>query len=181
MRRAHNSTIRVKEKICISCGKPCYWFSKKRCQSCARIEDVLANEERELEQDESLSELIKQADDIYSKWLRLSNADKNGTVSCYTCDINMRWQSAQCGHYVKRGNLFLRFDPRNTRVQGECCNIHKRGNYPEFSKRLEVENPGITEILYTEGQLVYKPSREEIRAIINEYSAKFKLLQNAIK
>lgn len=179
--RQFNSTIRIKKKNCSRCGKSEYIFSKGRCKQCSTIEDTLAREEAELEQDESLSELIKQADDIYSKWLRLSNADKNGTVSCYTCDLNMRWQSSQCGHYIKRGNLFLRFDPRNTKVQGECCNIHKRGNYPEFAKRLEVENPGITEILYTEGQLVYKPSREEIRAIINEYSAKFKLLQNAIK
>lgn len=178
--RAFNSTIKIKEKICIRCGKPCFWFSKKRCATCSKIEDTFARMEQESQQElekDGLQDLIKEADDIYSKWLRLSNADKNGTVSCYTCDLNMRWQVAHCGHYIKRGNLFLRFDPRNTKVQGECCNIHKGGNYLEYSKRLEAEHPGITEILYQEGVLVYKPTRDEIRGIINEYTQKFKLLK----
>lgn len=125
-----------------------------------------------------LSDLIKDADAVYSKWLRLSNADKDGIVSCYTCDLNMRWQNAQCGHYVKRGNLFLRWDPRNTRVQGECCNIHKAGNYLEFTKRLEAEKPGITQILLEEGHLVYKPTRYEIQQIISEYTQKLKTLKH---
>lgn len=177
---AFNSTIRSKKKVCTRCGKDCYWFSKKRCVDCARIEDSLARMEADTEheiQREGLSDLIKVADEVFSKWLRQSQADKDGTVSCYTCDLNMRWQNAQCGHYVRRGNLFLRWDTRNTRIQGECCNIHKDGNYPEYTKRLEEERPGITTILYEESHLVYKPSREEIRGIINEYSLKLKQLK----
>jgi hypothetical protein len=175
-----NSTIRLKKKVCIRCGKECYWFSHKRCIDCARIEDSLARMEEESErviEEEGLSDLIKMADDAFSKWLRLSNADKDGLVICYTCDLGMRWQDSQCGHYVKRGNLFLRWDTRNTRVQGECCNKYKGGNYPEYTKRLEEEHPGITTILYEEGNLVYKPTREEIRNIYTEYSRKLKLLQ----
>lgn len=176
---AYNSTIRVKKKVCVRCGKDCYWFSRKRCADCARIEDSMARMEADSEEEikrEGLSDLIKVADEVFSKWLRRSQADKDGTVSCYTCDLNMRWQNAQCGHYVRRGNLFLRWDTRNTRIQGECCNIHKGGNYPEYTKRLEEERPGITTILYEEGNLVYKPTKDEIRGIINEYNLKLKLL-----
>jgi ribosomal protein L37E len=175
-----NSTIRLKKKICIRCGNECYWFSKKRCKQCATIEDSLARMEEESNDEikkEGLSELIKIADDVFSKWLRLSNADKNGMVTCYTCDAVYRWQDSQCGHYVKRGNLFLRFDPRNCRVQGKCCNEYKDGNYPEYTKRLESEYPGITGILQEEATLVYKPTRDEIRQIINEYSRKLKAFQ----
>jgi NinG protein len=175
-----NSTIRLKKKKCVRCGGECYWFSRKRCKQCATIEDSLARMEEEVNEDikkDGLSELIKIADDIFSKWLRLSSADKNGVVSCYTCDSSYRWQDAQCGHYMKRGNLFLRYDPRNCRVQGKCCNEYEDGNYSEYTKRLESEYPGITSILMEEAALVYKPTRDEIRGIINEYSQKFKQLQ----
>lgn len=174
-----NSTIRVKKKICVRCGKEDYWFSRKRCRSCATIEDSLARMEEESNEEikkEGLSELIKVADDIFSKWVRLSNADKDGLVTCYTCDAVLRWQDSQCGHYVKRGNLFLRFDPRNCRVQDRQCNEYKDGNYAEYTKRLEAEHPGITDILQEEAALVYKPTRHEIQGIITEYNNKVKQL-----
>lgn len=175
-----NSTIRLKKKVCIRCGKDCYWFSRKRCADCARIEDTLARMEEESEEEikkEGLSDLIKQADEVFSRWLRKSQADKDGMVVCYTCDARLRYQDAQCGHYVKRGALFLRWDTRNTRIQDAHCNVTLGGNYKEYTKRLEEERPGITTILYEEGNLVYKPTREEIKGIINEYSQKLKLLK----
>ena len=33
------SSIQPKKKVCVSCGHDCYWFSRKRCKLCARIED----------------------------------------------------------------------------------------------------------------------------------------------
>ncbi len=125
---------------------------------------------------EGLSDLIKEADAIYSKWLRKSQADNFGIVSCYTCDKRMRWEDSQCGHYIKRGNLFLRFDPRNTKIQGECCNIFLHGNYAEFTKRLEFEHPGLPEYLTEEALLVHKPTRDEIKSIILDYTHKLKML-----
>lgn len=55
--RAYNSTIKLKQKTCVNCGKPCIWFSKKRCKDCARIEDSMANDV-EAEEDESFSNLV---------------------------------------------------------------------------------------------------------------------------
>lgn len=179
--RRFNSTISVKKKACKRCGEPKYIFSKGRCVDCARIEDALAKMEEETEmelKEEGLSELIRQADDVYSKWLRMSNADQNGLVTCFTCDALLRWQDAQCGHFVKRGNLFLRFDQRNTRVQDKICNEYKSGNLSEYTRRLEIDHPGITSILYEEATIVYKPTREEIRNIIREYATKIKLLKD---
>lgn len=178
--RAYNSTIRVKKKICKSCGREDFIFSRGRCARCAKIEDVLNAVEEEgsrIIEEEWLSDLIQRADEVYSTWLRMSSADENGYVSCYTCDRVMRWQAAQCGHYIKRGNLLLRHDPRNTRVQGKCCNEYKGGNYLEFTKRLEAEHPGITDILTEESVVVYKPTRQEINGIITEYNRKIKLLK----
>src|SRR5688572_200651 len=148
--RRFNSTISVKKKACKRCGEPKFIFSRGRCADCSRIEDTLAKMEEETEaelKEEGLWDLIKEADDIYSRWLRLSEADERGLVCCYTCSVVLRWQDAQCGHFVKRGNLLLRFDPRNTRVQGKCCNEYKDGNIGEYTRRLEIDHPGITTIL----------------------------------
>lgn len=175
----YNSTIRLKKKTCRNCGQPCYWFSKQRCKDCARIEDTLARMEEETEKElkeEGLSELIDKADDYFSKDIRLSAADENGIVQCYTCDVKLRWQEIQNGHYIKRGNLFLRFDQRNCKPQCEDCNKYKDGNMVEFTRRLETEHPGITDILKEEAAIVYKPTRHEIQAIITECKRKLKAL-----
>lgn len=126
---------------------------------------------------EGLSELISEADRVFSLWLRKKNINKNGEAECFTCETWKRWQEQQCGHYIKRGNLFLRWDERNTKVQCAFCNITKMGNYREYGLRLEALHPGITEILYEEGNLVYKPTREEIRNIITDYTQRIKLLK----
>lgn len=178
---AHNSTIKVKQKICVRCGLPKYIFSKGRCVDCARIEDTMAKMESETEESterEGLTELVNEADRVFSLWIRQKDINKNGEAQCFTCDTWKRWQEMQCGHYVKRGNLFLRWDERNCKVQCPFCNITKMGNYREYGLRLEALHPGLTEILYTEGNLVYKPSRDEIRAIITDYSLKLKSLKH---
>lgn len=176
----HNSTIRINKKICKRCGLPKPIFSRGRCADCARIEDTLARMEDDTDEvikQDGLKELVNQADDIFSKWLRMSGADENGIATCYTCDVPDQWSKLQCGHYIKRGNLFLRFDPRNCRIQCKSCNEFLDGNYPEFTKRLEAERPGITEYLTEESRLVYKPTREELRGLIREYTLKTKQIK----
>lgn len=181
---AYNSTIINKKKKCIRCGKMDFWFSKKRCKACSTYEDTMARMEahtNDMIEGDGLPELIKEADEIVSKWLRLSNADKEGIVVCYTCNKRYRWQDAHCGHYIKRGNLFLRYDHRNIRVQGECCNIYLDGNYSAYTERLEAEFPGLPEILMEESITVYKPSREEIKGIITEHTLLYRNLVNSRK
>ena len=180
----YNSTINRKKKACKSCGLPKYIFSKGRCQDCARVEDTMNRMERDSERiigEEDLSELVGQADTIFSKFIRLKYSDGDGKVSCYTCGDVKHWTLQQNGHYIKRGNLFLRFDERNCRPQCETCNCHKHGNMGEFTQRLEKESPGITDILKEESVLVYKPTRDEIRTVIKEYTQKVKILLTSKK
>lgn len=176
----HNSTIRIKNKICKRCGLPKPIFSRGRCVDCARIEDALSRMEEDSDvtiKEDGLQELIKDADKIFSQWVRLQGADSKGICKCYTCGKKNHWLKMQCGHYIKRGNLFLRFDPRNCRIQCVNCNVFLDGNYAEFSKRLEIERPGIVEYLLEESRLVYKPTRDEISGVIKEYSSKLKQIQ----
>lgn len=185
MRFGHNSTIGVKLKKCVSCGKPCYWFSKKRCADCARIQDTQKRMEEvsaQTIQEDDLSSIISDLDAIFSHWIRLSAAAKDGYLKCFICDSRVHWKEAQNMHYIKRGaSLFLRFDPRNNKAGCKPCNEHKDGNYIEYAKRLELVSPGITDILYEEGNLVIKPTKDELKQLISDYSGKVKELKKKLQ
>lgn len=40
--------------------------------------------------------------DWYSKWNRLSYADKDGMEQCFTCHVILHWTQMQCGHGIPR-------------------------------------------------------------------------------
>lgn len=174
----HNSTIRLKEKICVSCGKPCYWFSKKRCKQCATVEDFHAKEAKMIDSEEGLPELIDRLDGLVSKWVRFSAPmNKDNEIECYTCGDWRPRITMDAGHYVTRGCLYLRFDvSRNLRPQCPTCNRAKYGMGAAFGKRLELEMPGVTEILLQESRIIHKWNREELRSMINEFTSKVKSL-----
>lgn len=172
----YNSTIRVKEKICVSCGKPCIWFSKKRCQQCARVEDFYAKEAKIIKED-GLQDLVADLDILVSTWVRWKDV-KNGVIKCYTCDYYGQPPQMDAGHYVSRGCMYLRFDAaRNIRSQCHTCNRSNYGMAATFGKNLELELPGVTEVLLEESRIIYKYSRDELRGLISEYNQKIKLLQ----
>lgn len=180
----YNSTLRVKVESCSNCGykKPVFRRVQRQplCADCARITDTQTaiEEEEKRIQVSDLGPLIKRADEIFSQWLRLKYADKNGRCRCYTCDRLMYWTAIQCGHYKRRGNILLRWSENNCRPQCPECNCEKGGMETEFAKRLNMESPGIVEILNHDANTVYKADRTEINGIIVEYTRKFKLLRH---
>lgn len=169
-----NSTIKRKLKPCKRCGQPSYIFSRGRCANCAKIEDHQPIPEHS---DNDLDILIHDLDILFSQYIRLKYSDKDGNGKCFTCDSEAFWQKLQNGHFIPRANMFLRFDERNCRPQCELCNCHKHGNISQFTKRLNEEKIGITEILYEEATTVYKYTRTELKELISEYSKKVGFLK----
>lgn len=178
----HNSTIAIKEKACSSCGRVGPIFSKGRCKQCSTVEGTQKRMEAETNKmisSEDLSGLIEDADAIVSLYVRLKAADELGNCQCYTCPKIAPYQELQCGHYIRRGNLLLRWDvDRNLRPQCSYCNCNKHGNLAKFAQNLERDQPGLPDILMEESVIVYKPSREEIRQIIAQYAPLVKSLKN---
>jgi len=184
MNFGYNSTIAKKQKTCKSCGKYTYIFSKGRCVDCARIEDTQKRMEQASEkviQEEDLGDLIADADAVFSQFIRLKYADKEGKVKCYTCQTTKHFTLMQNGHYVKRAHLYLRWDERNCRPQCQSCNEMDYGNMAEYTKRLDQECKGLPDILKADAVLVHKPTRDEIRQIIAEYSPKVTRMKSQLK
>lgn len=110
------------------------------------------------------AQLKKELDQLFSRWVRLSHADSEGFVVCYTCGARKFWKEIQNGHFISRQYLATRFDPRNTRPQCPGCNLFGNGRQVEFAAKLEAEKKGITLVLYREAQKIVKgyPYEEEI-------------------
>lgn len=178
-----NSTIRTKFGECQLCsnGKevaltkglcPSHYWLGIRMKS---VNKMAAKEDQS--DDEDVATLKKDLDLIFSRWLRLNGADKDGACECFICGHKDHYSVMQAAHFVKRGNSFLRYDPRNVAINCKPCNEYKDGNLVLYAQKLEQLNPGITAILMEEGNIVYKFTRNELKDMIAEYSRKLKQLQ----
>jgi hypothetical protein len=178
-----NSTIVPKKKVCVSCKRKDYVFSRGRCKGCATREDSMKRiaECEEQEMDESLSNLTADLDAVFSRYIRLKYCNEYGEVKCFTSDKKMRWQEAQCGHYIPRTHMATRWMEQNCRPQSEHDNCILSGNIEVFKERLEAENSGITTWLTEQSREVVKPTRDELKGLIANYRFKVRVLEKKIK
>ncbi len=176
------STIRQKVGDCEVCGKrgP---LTKKQCQSCywtgIKLKSVKKQEEKEgnPEEEATFPELVKELDEIVSKYVRLSAADKDGICQCYTCPTKEHYSRVDAGHFVGRSCMWLRWDTgRNIRVQCQKCNRMEYGKALVFAVNLDKELPGVTDYLMEESRKVHKWSDYEIRQMIKDFRIKVKQL-----
>ena len=172
-----NSTIIVKKKRCINCGKIDYHFSKKMCKQCATIASTQKRMEEFEDDSESFNNLVQDLDHVFSQYLRNKYADKNGIVECYTCGGKHTIAEIQCGHFMGRSNLGTRWMEANCRPQCMECNYFKTGNIEEFEYKLHAENNAVVEYLRETARQPVRPTREELKALIIEYRAKLNLVK----
>ncbi len=175
----YNSTIISKKKVCVTCGRKDYIFSKGDCKSCSTIRTT--NKRMEKYEDEvdieSRKNLIEDLDTIVSLVVRHSAANKDGEIICYTCDKKITIATAQCSHFIPRAHMGLRFYLPNLKAACETCNVFKDGNIPEYEKRLERDNPGQVEELRQMAHDVSKPSISDLKSLLSEMRYKFELVK----
>lgn len=81
-----------------------------------------------------VSKLKKDADKVFSLWVRRKDLDSDGLATCVTCGVKGEWKYMDAGHYVPRNWLKLRYDERNVHVQCKGCNVFKKGNMDEYAR-----------------------------------------------
>ena len=67
-------------------------------------------------------------DRIFSRYIRLRDADANGYIRCISCGKAVFWKNSDAGHYVNRRHLALRYDEKNVNAQCRACNRFDEGN-----------------------------------------------------
>jgi len=75
----------------------------------------------------------KKLDEVFSRWIRLKDADRNGYCTCVTCGKFDHWKKMQAGHYVSRLYMATRWVPENVHVQCPSCNLFKKGAMDEYA------------------------------------------------
>jgi hypothetical protein len=140
----------------------------------------LAKVEEEQE-DESFMNLVEDLDFLFSRYIRLKNSNEKGMVRCFTSGVEMRWQDAECGHFVSRKNYATRWMELNCRPQSKHDNQFLHGNLDVFRGKLNEEQDGLAEWLEEQGRQVVKPTRDELKQQISEYRYKVKSLEKLKK
>lgn len=113
----------------------------------------------------------READRLFSLFIRQKWAGADGNVTCYTCSYRNHWKKMQNGHLVSRYYLATRYDERNCRPQCYTCNMFRNGMTPHFAANLQKElGPGIVEELYAQAREVTKDF--DYQAVIHRYSPK---------
>ena len=82
------------------------------------------------------SKLVKKLDTIFSRWVRLSNADDNGNCICITCKKQSHWKSIQAGHFRSRKHYATRWSEDNVFPQCLACNVFRGGEQYLYSLQL---------------------------------------------
>lgn len=78
--------------------------------------------------------ITTKADEWFSKFIRLRDADEQGLVRCCTCGRINHWKSVDCGHHIKRQHMASRFSEVNCAGQCKKCNCFEQGNDAKFKE-----------------------------------------------
>ena len=87
---------------------------------------------KERKKTSSLRKLKADVWDLFSEWVRRSEANAQGFVQCVTCKKYLHWKDAQAGHYIHGTGFRI---PELVHSQCPQCNGFKSGNliaYKEY-------------------------------------------------
>lgn len=123
-------------------------------------------------------QLIKKADRLFSKVVRLSEADANGMCQCVSCGRSYHWKKLHAGHYAARTFGATRFDQENTHSQCVFCNTFSSGNpagYASYIKNKYGSNK--IDELWQKAKQPFKWDREELLKLIERLKSEVMHLQ----
>lgn len=122
----------------------------------------------------SIPSLVDKLDDVFSLFIRLRDADKNGVVKCVTCGRFTDWKhNTDCGHFVGRGKYPTRWDEKNCAGQCKSCNGFEEGKKYQFGLAInEKYGAGTAERLEIKSKNHFKLESFNLKFLIAFYQNK---------
>jgi hypothetical protein len=112
------------------------------------------------------------ADDWFSKYIRIRDADNNGYIRCISCGKIVHWKNADAGHFIKRQHIALRFNEQNVNAQCKLCNCFEQGNDIGYAKGLDKKyGPGTADKLRAMKNGTLHLGKFELKVIADHYKA----------
>lgn len=123
--------------------------------------------------------LIKKLDKVFSAYIRLRDVMPSGFFRCISCGQIKPFEQGDCGHYVNRRHMSLRFSEMNCNTQCRKCNRFDEGNIMGYRKGL-VGKYGEQRVLLLESKKYESKhwSDFELEAMIKHYTAEVKRLSS---
>lgn len=132
----------------------------------------------------SRSTALRKADEAFSLYIRTRDAQpyEGRAFRCISCGRVLPIEQADCGHYVNRQHMSLRFSEQNCNAQCRHCNRFMEGNIQSYRKGL-IDKIGLAkvELLDAMKHQTFKISTFELEAIATHYKKEFKKFQYQIK
>ena len=120
----------------------------------------------------TLSALEKKLDKEFSYYVRRSDADIGGTVTCVSCSSLLYWKDSDCGHFIKRQHRSTRWDERNVAPQCRRCNHFMGGRQDDFAQAIiKTYGQEVFEELMQAKYQTFKVTRPWIEEQIEKYQA----------
>lgn len=118
--------------------------------------------------------LVAKLDALCSRLVR----ERDG-YRCCTCGKVDRSPQMHAGHYVSRRCLRLRWDLRNVHAQCAGCNTFQAGAGARYAAfLLRTYGPAELERLDRESRESWKPTLDDLRALLAEFQAKLAALES---
>lgn len=120
--------------------------------------------------EKTTSMLKRWADKYFSFFIRQRGMDEFGFNTCFTCGVRKPWTELQCGHYISRSIMSLRYDEINCNPQCLACNVFKKGNMDIYAiKLMDKHGDGVIRILNEIRWKPFKYSRQDLLDLIEKY------------
>jgi hypothetical protein len=117
-------------------------------------------------------------DTLFSRYIRLRDANQYGYCRCISCGKIVHWQECDAGHYVNRKHMSLRYDEKNVNAQCRSCNRFDEGNAAGYHAGLVKKyGEGVIQYLEIKKHNTAHFSSAAYEALIKEYQQKIKQLQ----
>jgi hypothetical protein len=128
---------------------------------------------------------MRKADEAFSLFIRTRDSQKyqGKAFDCISCGRpGMAIDQADCGHYVNRQHMSLRFSELNCHAQCRHCNRFMEGNIQDYRKGL-IKKIGESKVLMLEAakNITNKISNFELEQISKHYKAETKKFNYQIK
>jgi len=141
---------------------------------------ALKNGEKPAKRQKTLKKKLKEeAWSLFSRFIRLKYADKNGNCTCVTCGTVKPWKEMQAGHAVGGRGGYVLFNEKIVRPQDYACNCAQKGKYPEFIDYLVNKEKSLTMDEYfdilRESHKPHKLKESDYIELISVYTEKLKL------
>lgn len=124
------------------------------------------------------NDLKTKLDTVFSRYIRLRDVRPDGTFTCISCNRVLPYDQADCGHYINRKHMSLRFSEKNCNAQCHSCNRFDEGNIQGYRRGL-IAKYGESTVVLLESMKnqVNKISDYEYEAMIDHYRKEVKRLK----